>query len=125
MSSNQKLGILRTFLPALDYPVEKQFYKDIGFQIGWESEDMCVFNCGTYSFYLQKYYVKEWAENFMIFLEVDDVDHWHEHLELLNLNDNYHGIRITSPIDEDWGRVCRLITPSGVLWHFGTFAKAQ
>ena len=121
MPLNTRTGILRTFVPSLDYEVEKKFYKDIGFQIGWEGEDMCVMNVREQSFYLQRYYVKDWADNFMMFLEVGDVDVWHNHLESLNLKEHYEGVRMTAPVDEFWGRVCRLITPSGVLWHFGTF----
>jgi len=119
------MGILRTFVPSLDYVVEKQFYKDIGFQLGWEGDDMCVMYVGEQSFYLQRYYVKDWADNFMMFLEVEDVDKWYAHLEMLSLKEKYEGIKMTEPVDELWGRVCRLITPSGVLWHFGTFAEAD
>jgi predicted lactoylglutathione lyase len=118
-------AVLRTFLPAKDFALEKQFYQDLGFNLGYDADDMCVFQAGLVSFYLQKYYVKDWAENFMMFLEVTDVDKVYEHLISLDLNLRYQGIRIAEPADEFWGRVRRIITPSGVLWHFETFAQAD
>ncbi|NNF35760.1 MAG: glyoxalase [Saprospiraceae bacterium] len=119
------MGIMRTFVPSLDYETEKQFYKDIGFQLGWEGDDMCVMHAGEQSFYLQRYYIKDWADNFMMFLEVKDVDKWYAHLIDQNLKEQYEGVKMTEPVNEFWGKVCRLITPTGVLWHFGTFAEAD
>ncbi len=121
MPLNTSMGIMRTFVPSLDYEIEKQFYKDIGFQIGWEGDDICVMNVASQSFNLQKYYVKDWADNFMMFLEVKNVDEWYAFLKELKLQERYEGIRMAPPVDENWGRVCRLITPTGVLWHFGSF----
>lgn len=92
--------VLRTFLPAKDFKVEQQFYLDLGFTLGYDADDMCVFHAGQVSFYLQKYYVKEWADNFMMFLEVTDVDKAYEHMISLDLNLRYQGIRIAEPVDE-------------------------
>jgi len=114
-------GKLRTFLPAKNYEIEKTFYSELGFTANYADESLTVFEIGDQSFYLQDYYIEEWANNFMMFLQVDDVDLWHEHLQSLDLESRYTGIKFAAPTDEHWGRVCRLITPSGVLWHFGAF----
>ena len=116
-------GLIRTFLPAKDFVVEKQFYHDLGFTLGYDAADLCVFYSGNYSFYLQDYYVKDWADNFMMFMEVKDLDSAYHHMLALNLKVKYPTIRITKPEKEHWGRVFRIITPTGVLWYFGEFIK--
>lgn len=112
---------LRTFVPAKDFELELRFYKQLGFTVTYNDGDLAVMNIGLQSFYLQKYYVKEWAENFMLFLEVSDVDGWYAEMRALHLEEQFEGIRFAEPKEEDWGRVCRIVTPSGVLWHFGKF----
>ena len=77
------------------------------------------------SFYLQDYYIKEWAENFIMFMELSNVDETYSILKSLNLSTKYKKIKLIKPIKEDWGRVFRLITPCGVLWHFGALIKDQ
>jgi hypothetical protein len=44
-------------VPAKDYEVEKQCYKDIGFQIGWSLDEICVVKTSKYNFDPQDYYV--------------------------------------------------------------------
>jgi hypothetical protein len=42
--------------------------------------------------YLQDYYVKEWAESFVIFIVVDDAQAWHDHISAaLDLRDRSIG----------------------------------
>lgn len=65
---------IKAFVPARDFELCKQFYLDLGFQIGWGSEDMAYLYVGKCSFLLQKFYVKEHADNFMMHLLVPDVD---------------------------------------------------
>jgi len=70
---------------------------------------------------LQDAYVKDWIDNSMIFMEVEDVDqHWKE-LLALNLPAKYKHVRLTPVKVYDWGRECFLHDPSGILWHFGEF----
>lgn len=114
-------GTLRAFVPAKEYSLERAFYSDLGFKEFYINDTLTIFKIGDFSFYLQNYYHKGWAENFMMFLEVSDVDQWYLHITQLNLEGSFPGIRFIEPVDEDWGRVCRLVTPSGVLWHFGKF----
>ena len=116
-----KTGIIRAFVPAKEFDIERSFYREIGFEERTYDDSLSVFSQGEFSFYLQNYYVKDWADNFMMFLEVDDVDQWFYFLKGLDLENKYDGIRFAEPVDEPWGRVCRLVTPTGVLWHFGKF----
>jgi len=112
---------LRTFLPAKDYEISRNFYKKIGFQETFHSKELAVFKTGEFSFYLQNFYQKKCAENFMMFLEVENVDEFWKYLLSLNLKNDFPTIKLREPKTEDWGRECILIDPTGVLWHFATF----
>lgn len=116
-----KIKTLRTFVPSKDYQVSREFYKKLGCEETYYSEELAVFQIGDFSFYLQNFYNKTLAENFMMFLEVENVDKFWEYLESLNLKKDFPKIHLRAPQTEDWGRECILIDPTGVLWHFATF----
>ncbi|WP_428304805.1 hypothetical protein [Lacipirellula sp.] len=62
---------VRPFLPVRDYDLSKRFYEALGFEIVLDGE-AAIFNAGSGGFILQRYYQKEWAENTMLQLLVDD-----------------------------------------------------
>jgi len=66
----------RPFLPTRDLDVSKRFYEALGFEKLLDSVDVAIFRAGSSSFLLQRRYQKEWAENCMMQLMVDDVDAW-------------------------------------------------
>lgn len=115
---------VRAFIGAKDYEQSRNFYKDLGFEESIITGNMSYFKINeTLGFYLQNAYVKDWVDNTMIFLEVENVDeHWNE-LQKLTLPQKYKGVRITPIKNLDWGREYFLHDPSGVLWHFGQFNK--
>jgi hypothetical protein len=84
---------------------------------------MSLFKTGDVGFYLQNGYVKDWIDNTMVFLEVDDVSRYWNELQALNLPAKYKNARLTPIKAYDWGRECFLHDPSGILWHFGEFSK--
>ena len=112
---------IRPFIGAKDYEVSRSFYRDLGFEEKVLFPDMCVFHTGQVTFYLQRAYVKDWIDNTMIFLEVDDVDRYWKELSALNLPAKYKNVTLVPIRDEEWGRECFLHDPSGILWHFGQF----
>lgn len=112
---------LRPFVGAKDFDTSRNFYRDLGFEEKILSHDMSYFHIESVGFYLQKYYVREWIDNLMIFLEVDDADRYYQHLESLQLPPKYEGVKLSPVQNRDWGKECFLHDPSGVLWHFGEF----
>jgi hypothetical protein len=106
---------LRTFIPSKDFNVSKKFYLDLGFKIQWEGTDLIIFGDDHYSFFLQDFYNKEWAENFMIQLFVDDLDGLFDTAKRLVLH--YEGTKIRDIFEADYGRTFHLIGPAGELWH--------
>lgn len=74
-------------------------------------------------FYLQDAFVKDWIDNSMIFMEVDNVDRFWNELLILDLPANYINVKLTPVREFSWGKECYLHDPSGILWHFGEFYK--
>ncbi|MGV3632656.1 MAG: glyoxalase [Bacteroidota bacterium] len=112
---------IRPFIGAENYELSRSFYRDLGFEEVVLGEHMCYFKTGNYGFYLQNAYVKDWIDNTMVFMEVDDAERCWSELSALDLPSKYAGVRLTGIRNEAWGRECFLHDPSGVLWHFGEF----
>lgn len=113
---------IRTFIGAKDYEESRTFYKELGFEEVVLSEKMSLFKVNEeLGFYLQKYYVKKWVDNSMVFLEVDDVEACYRDLLASGLHEKYKYVRLTEIKTFEWGRECFLHDPSGVLWHFCQF----
>ena len=116
-----KATSIRPFIGAKDYNLSRSFYRDLGFEEVVLSDNMCLFKTGDLGFYLQNAYVKDWIDNTMIFLEVEDVDRYRENLLALDLTNKYQDVRLTEVRQFDWGRECFMHDPCGILWHFGQF----
>ena len=107
----------RPFLPAKDFALSKRVYEALGFTVVLDSE-VAIFQIGATSFILQNYYQKDWAENFMMQLIVDDLDACWERIETLDLPANFGVPAPKPPKMQPWGlRVAFVVDPSGVLWH--------
>jgi len=76
---NPTINELVVYTPAEDFAISKRFYAALGFELteGWGGTMDC--RLGGAVFRLQNYYVKDWAENFMMKFDVDDVQAWQEH----------------------------------------------
>ncbi len=109
---------VRTFLPSKDFEVSKDFYKTLGFNVLLEDKDVTIFGIGQSSFLLQRYYQKDWAENFMMQMLVDDLDSWWAHISSLDLPGRFGVREPTAPAVQPWGlRISYVVDPCGVLWH--------
>lgn len=118
-----KAKSIRPFIGAENFETSRSFYRDLGFEETVLFSNMSVFKIDGIAFYLQDGYVKDWIDNTMIFLEVDDVSRYWNELVALNLPSKYERVRLTPIKTYDWGRECFLHDPSGILWHFGEFYK--
>ncbi|PWJ44384.1 VOC family protein [Sediminitomix flava] len=113
---------IRAFIGAKDFELSKAFYHSLGFEEVMIGEKMSLFHKGEQvSFYLQDYYVEEWVNNTMLFLEVNSAEEFREELLSKNLSETYREIRISSIVNQEWGNEFFLHDPSGVLWHIGDF----
>lgn len=114
---------IRPFIGAQNFELSRRFYRDLGFQESVLGHNMSYFQTEGIGFYLQDAYVKDWIDNTMVFLEVDDVERYWKELLALDLTRTYENVKLTPIRTYDWGRECFLHDPSGILWHFGEFSK--
>jgi predicted enzyme related to lactoylglutathione lyase len=107
----------RAFLPTKDFEVSKEFYLALGFTLTLDS-DVAIFATGESEIILTRFYQKEYAENFMMQLLVDDLDGWWAHISSLNLPERFGIPAPREPSVQPWGlRVAYVVDPCGVLWH--------
>lgn len=104
---------IRAFIPSKDYEVSQSFYQALGFKMAKVSDDLSVFELGTCTFFLQRYYNKEFAENLMFQLVVPSIEMAYEVIKKVQ----GFGSRIEPVKVEPWGKVIYLWGPSGELWH--------
>ena len=114
---------IRPFIGSADFEVSRNFYRDFGFEEVIISPDMSLFKTGNFGFYLQDAYVRDWIDNTMLFLEVEDVRAFWEKLVALDLPAKYKNVRLGPIRVEYWGSECFVHDPCGILWHIGTFTN--
>ena len=103
-------------LPAKDFEKSRRFYLDLGFAERVLTDGLVEMRFGRCCFLLQRYYVQDWADNFVLHLRVSDVQAWWERIGASDLAGRY-GVKIQAPQQELWGLIAGVIDPSGVLWR--------
>ena len=116
---NFKVNNVTAFVPSKDFQLSCQFYENLGFQKTVTNGDAIRYEIDGFGFWLQDYYVKEFAENCMLCLYVEDIYAWHERVKKLELSENYgeHAKVFSEPHEEFGSLIMNLTDPSGVLWH--------
>lgn len=112
---------IRPFIGAKDFDLSRKFYQTMGFEESRIGDGMSFFHLGDFGFYLQRSYVKDWIDNTMVFLEVEDANRHLTEITELDLAEIFPGARLSAMVENDWGREFFLHDPSGVLWHIGEF----
>ncbi len=109
---------MRPFIPAKDFERSKSFYRDLGFSITHDMQDLAELSLGEHNFLLQNYYRKEWAENCVMHLLVPDAAKWWRAISEKDLAGRHDIPAPEEPKMQPWGlKVMYLSDPSGVLWH--------
>ncbi|WP_036292261.1 VOC family protein [Methylosinus sp. PW1] len=115
--SNLQTIELKAFVPAKDYELSKRFYRELGFTLASDGGGVAYFHHETVSFLLQNFYVKEFAENLMLHLLVEDVDAWKAKVDESGIAARY-GVAVSDVRLQPWRmRDFTLVDPSGVLWR--------
>ena len=126
LSSEDRFAVedVRAFVPALDFALSKAFYESMGWCTLWTDGDgLALMELSGYRFMLQNFYVKEWAENFMLTIVVSDAMAWFDRVSDVLSSGSYGPARVAQPKLEDWGGTVTYVwDPSGVLLHFTQFA---
>lgn len=108
----------KVFMPAKDFEQSKRFYTALGFTMseGWGGT--ADFELNGNRFRLQDYYVRDWADNFMVVMGVDDIEAWHRHVQEIADSGEFTDVRVKPPEIVDDSLVLHVVDPSGVLLIF-------
>jgi catechol 2,3-dioxygenase-like lactoylglutathione lyase family enzyme len=109
---------LKVYTPARDFEMSKRFYAALGFEMtsGWGGTMDC--RLGGAVFRLQNYYVKDWAENFMMLFGVEDAVAWYRHAKAAIDSGEFGSARVSEPEEAGGATLCHVWDPSGVLLIF-------
>jgi hypothetical protein len=112
---------MRPAVPSKNYAESQRFYRVVGFQPTTLGPTLTEMRLGQHSFLLQNFYKPELAHNFVMHLQVGNVDEWWEHIQALALEANFEVRSPIAPKLESWGlKVTYLFDPSGVLWQIAS-----
>ena len=110
---------VRVFVPARDFALSAAFYAALGWTVNWNDDHLAELELSGHRFFLQNYYAKDWAENFMLHIQVEDAQAWHDHAAAIVATNRFPGIRVAAPKQEPYGALVTYVwDPCGVLLHF-------
>ncbi len=114
---NPTIKELVVYVPSEDFEISKAFYTALGFTLteGWGDTMDC--ELGGAKFRLQNYYNKDWAENFMMKFDVDDIEKWHAYAKDVIDNGEFGHARYDKEIELVGGdtKIFHVWDPCGVL----------
>ena len=109
---------LQPFVPSGEnLEASKEFFLELGFTIRWDAGDYISFDKDGCRFILQRFDNKEFAENFMITVGIDNAEEFRKMVIEKQLPKKY-GIRIGEVTDQPYGKGVNIIDIAGVCWHF-------
>jgi hypothetical protein len=104
---------LEPFVPSgADYEGSKKLFQELGFNLTWDAGSYAGFEKDGCRFILQHYEQKNFAENFMLSVKVDNVETFRQMVLDKELPQKY-GIRVGNVCQQPYGKDI-----AGVCWHF-------
>lgn len=117
--SNFTVSHIRPFIGSRDFEESKSFYQAIGWELKFDSPDICEMCLGDNFFYLQRYYERKWCENSMLHITVEDAHAWYERVQSVLAKKNFGAARVDPPREQSYGALVTFVwDPVGVLLHF-------
>ena len=109
---------LEPFVPSgKDYEASKDLFVELGFRISWNAGDYVGFERDGCKFILQKYDNRQFAENFMLSVHVDDIEEFSAALKEKQLAEKF-GVKVGKIGSQPYGKELNIIDLAGVCWHF-------
>ncbi|MEZ5297045.1 MAG: hypothetical protein R2697_12445 [Ilumatobacteraceae bacterium] len=117
---------VRVWIGARDFEMSLRFYDALGWTIAWtDGEGLAHLELAGHRFVLQDYYAKQWCENSMVTVDVDDASAWFEHVSGVLSAGTFGSARVSEPRREDYGAIVTYVwDPSGVLLHLTEWPDA-
>ena len=109
---------LSPFVPSgSEFEKSKQLFVELGFKIDWDAGDYVGFQAGSCNFILQKFDNKEFAENFMLSVNISSAEEFWKEVNEKQLGQKF-GVKFSPPSKMPYGTEVNLIDLAGVCWHF-------
>ncbi|KAA9129644.1 hypothetical protein F3N42_14870 [Marinihelvus fidelis] len=109
---------LCSFVPSQDFELSKAFYAALGCELTWADDNLALFALAGSKFYVQRYYVKDWAENCMLHISVKDAAACHVAITEVLATGRFPTARVSAPKAEPYGALVTYVwDPCGVLLH--------
>ena len=109
---------LQPFIPSgKDFSASKTFFAELGFNLNWDEGDYAGFERDGCKFILQNFDNIEFAQNFMLSVQVENVGEFRNTVIEKNLPERF-GIRIGHVTQQPYGKEVNIIDLAGVCWHF-------
>ena len=116
---NLNTSDIKPFVGSRNFDESRDFYVALGWKLNFDAGDLAELELGDCRFYLQAYYQKQWCDNSMLHITVDDAEAWHRHLQAILKARSYGAARVKAPEMQDYGAlVTHVWDPVGVLLHF-------
>jgi len=118
-TTNLRVTEIKAFVPAKNFELSKQYYRDIGFTMASDGGGVAYFHFEHASFLLQDFCSDSQAENFMMHMLVKDVEAWWHRIQDSGVVGKY-GAKLSDIEHQPWRMRDFCVTdPSGVLWRIG------
>ena len=115
---------LRPFIPAKDFAVSKAFYEALGWRTEYLDDHLALLANADRRFYLQRAYVKDWAENTMLFIPVADAQASYTAIRDLLADRAFGEARVAPPRRQAYGALVTFVwDPAGVLLHLAEWIR--
>jgi len=109
---------LAPFVPSgSKYEESKQLFQELGFKLNWDGGDIAGLGADGCNFILQKFDRKEFAENFMLSVQVSSVEEFRNMVIGKKLPERF-GIKVGTVTQQPYGKEVNIIDIAGVCWHF-------
>lgn len=109
---------LQPFVPSgSNFELAKNLFLELGFNLSWESGGYAGFENNGCQFILQQFDNKEFAENFMLSIGIENAEAFRADLIEKQLSQKF-GIRISEVMNQPYGKEVNIIDIAGVCWHF-------
>lgn len=110
---------VKIFVPAEDFSLSLAYYQALGWKLNWQVPGLAELELGGNRFFLQNYYQKDWAHNFMFYIVVENAQEWYDHIaKVIAENKDFSTTRVNPPKEESHAIVTYAWDPCGVLIHF-------
>ncbi|MEQ9586800.1 MAG: hypothetical protein RJS97_02380 [Parvibaculaceae bacterium] len=110
---------VKVFVPSKEFELSLSFYERLGWRVNWKEGGLAEIELAEARSYLQDFYAKEWAENFMLYVVVEDAAAWHKHIVSTLANGDFPSACVQPPKKQEYGAIVTFAhDPCGILIHF-------